>query len=376
MNLPRSTYVPRQSRTAHAEMLNDEICIYEWTAKRVHALNATAAQVWALCDGTRSVAEIAETLRREIGLHADDVVALAVAQFSEAGLLEAQVPAGTLALSRRRMVKQLGLTAAMLPVVSSIAAPSALEAASGNTQVFNLTGAAQTFVVPAGVTQVTVDALGAAGANPLPFPVSVGRGGRVNCTIPVTAAEALIVNVGGAGTESFTLDTSGTGGFNGGGQGGGNGGGGGGGASDVRRGSTKLVVAGGGGGDGAVFNFVINIPGGAGGGTTAVAGQRFNASGGGGGTQTAGGSGGTGGIAGTSGTSGIGGNGGPATAGTSGGGGGGGGYFGGGGGAGGTPPPSESGGGGGGSSYTDPSATNVTHAQGVQSGNGKVTLTW
>src|SRR5580765_7082727 len=131
MNLPPPSYIPRQSRTAHSETLNDEICIYEWTAKRVHALNATAAQVWALCDGTRSVAAIAKTLRREIGLHADEVVALAVAQFSELGLLEEQVAAGMLALSRRRMVKRLGLTAAMLPVVSSITAPSALEAASG-----------------------------------------------------------------------------------------------------------------------------------------------------------------------------------------------------------------------------------------------------
>ena len=152
MNSCRSRCVPRRSQTAHCEILDDEVCIYEWTSKRVHALNATAARVWHLCDGTLNVAEIAERLRGDIGIQADEIVALAVAQLSERGLLESQVPAGTLALSRRRLIKQLGLSAALLPVVSSIAAPSALEAASGNSQTFNFTGASQTFAVPAGVT--------------------------------------------------------------------------------------------------------------------------------------------------------------------------------------------------------------------------------
>ena len=146
MNVPRPSYVPRQSRTVHSEILNNEVCIYEWTSMRVHALNETAARVWSLCDGTLSVAQIAETLRGDIGIGADEVVGFAVAQFSEAGLLEAQVPAGAFVLSRRGVVKRLGLTAAMLPVVSSIAAPWSLEAASGNTQVFNFTRGSQTFV--------------------------------------------------------------------------------------------------------------------------------------------------------------------------------------------------------------------------------------
>ena len=51
MSSPRSTYFPRRSRTTHSETLNDEICVYEWTTKRVHALNATAARVWHMCDG-------------------------------------------------------------------------------------------------------------------------------------------------------------------------------------------------------------------------------------------------------------------------------------------------------------------------------------
>ena len=289
MKLPRPSYLPRRSRTVHSEILNDEVCIYEWTSKRVHALNATAARVWNLCDGTRSVAEIAETLRGDIGIHADDVVGVAVDQFSEAGLLDGEAPAEAVVPSRRTALKRLGLTAAMLPIVSSIAAPSALEAASGNSQVFTFTGASQTFVVPAGVTQITVDANGARGGG-FAF---VAPGGRVVATIPVTAGETLIVNVGGEG------GVNGQPGFNGGGQGGaGVNGAGGGGASDVRRGSTRVVVAGAGGGSGG-----LRRDAGEGGGTTGIAGfsSGANAPGsGGGGSQIAGGAGGAAGAGGTS----------------------------------------------------------------------------
>ena len=48
---------PLRAKTAYTETLNDELCVYEWTRYEVHALNATAASVWQLCDGKTSVAE-------------------------------------------------------------------------------------------------------------------------------------------------------------------------------------------------------------------------------------------------------------------------------------------------------------------------------
>lgn len=112
---------------------------------------------------------------------------------------------------------------------------------------FTLTGSAQTFTVPAGVTTVTVECVGASGAGR-----KHGRGGRTMCDLAVTAGETLYVHVGGAGSGRV-------GGYNGGSNGGtaynawfvGYGGGG---ASDVRQGGTttadRVVVAGGGGGMG------------------------------------------------------------------------------------------------------------------------------
>lgn len=42
---------PKQSKTVHVEMLNDELCLYDWQRKEAHALNPTAATVWQLRAG-------------------------------------------------------------------------------------------------------------------------------------------------------------------------------------------------------------------------------------------------------------------------------------------------------------------------------------
>jgi hypothetical protein len=246
------------------------------------------------------------------------------------------------------------LTVVML--VSASLVVTALPAAAW-VATFAYTGAAQTFVVPVGVTSITVECWGAAGGND-GGSNTVGAGGYLKATIAVTPGETLNLYVGGSGG---TLN----GGWNGGGNGGGTGtyGGGGGGASDVRRGGTALsnrvIVGGGGGGVG----YMIPGNGGSGGGSTGVQGGGMG--GGGGGSQTAGGAGVGAGTAGSFGNGGTGGISNPQT-----GGGGGGGYYGGGGGN----NTMYSGGGGGGSSYS--SGTIITNTQGVQSGSGHITLTY
>lgn len=240
------------------------------------------------------------------------------------------------------------------------------------TQPFNYTGAVQNFIVPPGVTSITIQAFGAQGGSGQGS-VAGGNGGSVTATISVTPGQTLYIYVGGRGTDASIGTgggTGGAGGFNGGGAGGDaseGGGGGGGGASDVRQGvddlGHRVVVAGGGGGGGGYGG-----NGGKGGNTVGQTG--FNGSGstaGGGGS----GSGGTGGsIGGDDGQEGIGGDGG--VSGDGGGGGGGGGYYGGGGGGSG-----DSGaGGGGGSSFVIGTASGVAYSQGVQTGNGQVILTY
>ncbi len=235
--------------------------------------------------------------------------------------------------------------------------------AAGGFQAFNYTGTQQTWVVPAGVTSITVDAYGAQGGSN--SPTNVNYGGRVQADIPVTPGTTIYIYIG-------EKPNGVTGGWNGGGNGE-TGGQGGGGATDIRIGGTTLndrvIVAGGAGGAG--FWSGQEIHGGEGGGLIGANGYRTSyasSPGGEGGTQSASGNGtcvslnnpavsggfGFGGTASGCGCEGYGG---------------GGGWYGGAG-------SGNCRGGGGGSSYTDPSATNVTHTQGAQSGNGSLTISW
>jgi hypothetical protein len=259
-----------------------------------------------------------------------------------------------------------------LSLISLLALPAS---AGAVTQTFNFTGAAQTFTVPAGVTQVTVDAFGAQGGQAQDGTAG-GLGGEAMATIAVTPGEVLQVNVGGQPATGNPAP----GGFNGGGPSGtatggifNNGGGGGGGASDVRQGGTGLgdraVIAGGGGGGGGSAG---PCTGGGGGGTGGDDGSPCSNLQGRGGTQSSGGAAGAnGGGAGASGTGGSGQDQSGGT-GTHSGGGGGGGLFGGGGGSGGQPEDS-AGAGGGGSGFTQ-SGTGMTN--GVRSGSGLITITY
>ncbi|MEY2449083.1 MAG: hypothetical protein QOH79_2559, partial [Acidimicrobiaceae bacterium] len=247
------------------------------------------------------------------------------------------------------------------------AVTNTIAAAVPVTQTFSTPGTFD-FVVPAGVTSITVDAFGAAGGQ-----ISSkegGLGGRTTATIAVTPGETLQINVGGVGGDVVGKfnPTPGVAGVNGGGSGGqgssgsgGTGAGGGGGASDVRQGGASLakriVVAGGGGG---AAPQTTNTGVGAGGGSEGTAGATSgtgpgDGTGGGAGTQSAGGAGGAAGTTppgftpGLDGAAGVGGTGGNdnGVEGNDGGGGGGGGWFGGGGGGGGE----RAGAGGGGSGH-------------------------
>ncbi|MCW3123143.1 MAG: surface protein, partial [Flavipsychrobacter sp.] len=262
---------------------------------------------------------------------------------------------------------------------------------------WNYTGAPQSWVVPAGVHQVSFDVFGAEGGEvgPKTAPVgntTPGKGARIQGMLTVVPGSTLSIYVGGLGNDGTVAGAAG--GWNGGGNASAHlaayCGGAGGGGSDIRAGGialvNRVVVAGGGGGAG--YNGACatgDQPGGDGGGlsgtdaftclatliappysyTLAVTPT--------GGTQTAGGIGSA--FAnsaityapGNPGAAGQGGNTGLAAADPGIAGGGGGGYFGGGAGC--------FMGAAGGSSFGDGTLTSsVIMTPGVQSGNGKITI--
>ena len=125
---------PKQAASIHVEQLGNELCIYNWQRKEVHALNPTAARVWQQCDGQTSLTQIATMLQAELQVpdaEAKELAWLTLAQLEKAHLLHESVvkPAHHKVLPRRAFLK-LGIAAALLPMVHSIVAPTPVAAQS------------------------------------------------------------------------------------------------------------------------------------------------------------------------------------------------------------------------------------------------------
>jgi hypothetical protein len=114
--------------------LPDEVLVYDRNNHQAHCLNRSAALVWRYCDGKRSPSEIARRLTAELDTpFSEDLVLVALNQLENQELLVrvAASPAQFAVLSRRQMVRRLGLaTAIAVPLVTSIVAPRAVEAAT------------------------------------------------------------------------------------------------------------------------------------------------------------------------------------------------------------------------------------------------------
>jgi hypothetical protein len=113
------------------QKLADEVLVYELESHRAHCLNPTAAAIWELCDGRTSVSEMASRLRASGHAMVDgEMVRYGLRQLAKFRLLEDRLPEGV-GLSRRQLLRRLGAAAAVgLPVVASILAPTAAEAAT------------------------------------------------------------------------------------------------------------------------------------------------------------------------------------------------------------------------------------------------------
>lgn len=109
--------------------VDDETLVYDLETDKAHCLNSTAARVWKDCDGQTSVGEIATRLGAEANTAVDEnVVWLALDQLEKFKLLDKPVdkPAVFLSnMSRRQVIRALGVAAIVLPVVTTIVVPRA-----------------------------------------------------------------------------------------------------------------------------------------------------------------------------------------------------------------------------------------------------------
>ena len=105
----------------------EEVLVYDLETNKAHCLNKSAALVWQSCDGTRSVSDIAAYVGAQSGENVtDDFVWLAIDQLNANDLLEKQIEADFKGMSRRDVIKRIGLSSMIaLPVIASLVAPPA-----------------------------------------------------------------------------------------------------------------------------------------------------------------------------------------------------------------------------------------------------------
>lgn len=111
----------------------DEVLVYDQRRHQAHCLNETAARVWRGLDGQSTAGQVAARLSRQQGVDVSAaVVELAVDQLRRSGLLNGPLAENpTSGVSRRAMLKRVGIGAAVaLPVVASVVAPRAAQAAT------------------------------------------------------------------------------------------------------------------------------------------------------------------------------------------------------------------------------------------------------
>lgn len=84
------SFRPRRRPEIRAEHVSGELVLYDAAGGRAAYLNGSAAAIWALCDGERTMADIVAYLTNEIG--GDSIgrdVEETIQRFRTAGLLAA-----------------------------------------------------------------------------------------------------------------------------------------------------------------------------------------------------------------------------------------------------------------------------------------------
>lgn len=115
--------------------LPDELVVYDRRRTRVHCLNRAAAALWRKCDGQATIVQLAA----DLDLDADQrireaIVSSGIDQLSAAGLLVESGADEAARPTRRDVLDRLvrvGTYAVLLPVVTSILAPTPAMAQSG-----------------------------------------------------------------------------------------------------------------------------------------------------------------------------------------------------------------------------------------------------
>ena len=121
-----------RTRKLHIQEVGHELLVYDLESHQAHCLNPTTAFVWKLCDGTRSLSDIAALTAAHLGIEPnEDVVLAALDECAKADLMDdAEAHEARRRISRRDLLKKAGLVTVLIPTIMTITAPPAHAAAS------------------------------------------------------------------------------------------------------------------------------------------------------------------------------------------------------------------------------------------------------
>jgi hypothetical protein len=119
----------RRTEEVVVEPAGGEILVYDLKPHKVHCLNGAAAEIWRLCDGHHTVEQIAPELKGDLEFSVrESLVRAGLAELSALHLLESGNMAAEDRVSRRDLVKSLGIgaiaAAVAIPLISTIVAPT------------------------------------------------------------------------------------------------------------------------------------------------------------------------------------------------------------------------------------------------------------
>jgi hypothetical protein len=133
MRQPNEVYLPKARKSdLVTRQIPGELLIYDLKRHKAFCLNGTAAKIWKSCDGKRTVADLVAILDDRRTALDERIVWLALDQLERSRLLQSGGRGRKeLPLISRRLLIRSGIAAGIaLPIVTMIAAPTALAQAS------------------------------------------------------------------------------------------------------------------------------------------------------------------------------------------------------------------------------------------------------
>ena len=126
----KAQLIKARSTRVVSEAVGEEVVVYDLDTDEAHLLSPNVAKIWRAADGSRNIDQLASVVTADGPEQALSIVWGGLEQLQEKRLLEGVVlfPASA-GMSRRAMLKRIGIAAVAIPVITTIVAPTPAAAA-------------------------------------------------------------------------------------------------------------------------------------------------------------------------------------------------------------------------------------------------------